>query len=74
MDNIHQEDILCTSLFFKDIPQDILDYTNIKYPYNSKKYTPKLTGIPPHILVMVEFEELRYKFKELYQSIKMICK
>ena len=44
---------------FKDLPQDIYNYTRITYPSNVKSDTPKFKGVPPHILILAEMEELR---------------
>ena len=39
------------------------------YPQNNKDYTPKITGVPPHILLMAEMELLKAKFEKLWIDI-----
>ena len=51
------------SLFFRGIPQVFIDYAKVTYPWDSTDYTPKVTGVPPHVLLMVNVEELMIRFK-----------
>ena len=34
-------------------------YATVKYPWNKIYNTPEFTGISPHVLIMVETEELK---------------
>ena len=66
-------DIECrfqASPFFRDIPQVFIDCAKVAYPWNSTEYTPKVTGVPPHVLLMAKMEELMIRFKELRTDIK----
>ena len=58
------------SPFFRDIPQEFIDCAKVAYPWNSTEYTPKVTGVPPHVLLMAKMEELMIRFKELRTDIK----
>ena len=40
------------------------------FPWNATKETPKLTGEPPHALLMSEMEALRLKFDDLQATMK----
>ena len=39
------------------------------YPWNKTSDTPEVTGIPPDILVMAEFESMRIQLREMTASI-----
>ena len=38
--------------FFKDIPDNILKFVRVSYPWDTTEYTPTLTGFPLHVLLM----------------------
>ena len=68
--NIHYECSFHASPFFKDIPGDILKCVRVAYTWDTTEYTPTLTGIPPHVLMMSEMEIIRRKFDNLQKGIK----
>lgn len=67
--NLAQESCLRASAFFKDVPDDIMKCAQVRCPWKRTEYTPKATGVPPHVLVMAEFEELKEKFDSLREGI-----
>ena len=56
MDIINQENTLYASYSFKDVPEDILACTTIRHSWDTTTYTPNLTGTPPHVSIIAEFE------------------
>ena len=58
------------SSFFKVIPEDALECATIRHSWDTASNAPKLTGAPPHISIMVEFEELKQNFEEARKIIK----
>ena len=68
--NLHVECSFRASLIFRDIPDEFLKIAQVAYPWNSTVDTPKITGVPPHVLLMAELEELKIKFDALQNSIK----
>ena len=47
-----------------------MNLARVAYPWNSTVDTPKITGVPPHVLLMAELEELKMKFDALQVTIK----
>ena len=68
--NLHEESSFRASLFYRDVPDEFLKVARIAFPWNSTEDTPKLTGVPPHVLLMAEIEDLKNKFQELQVTIK----
>ena len=48
----------------------ILNLAQVAYPWDSTVDTPKITGVPPHVLLMAEIEELKKKFDALQVTIR----
>ena len=67
---LHEESSFRASLFYKDIPEEFLNVARIAYPWEATSDTPKLTGVPPHVLLMAEIEDLKNKFETLKIAIK----
>ena len=67
--NLHPSSSLRVSPFFKDIPSEFTELSNILYPWNNTYYTPKITGIPPHVLLMAMMKILKAKFEKLWLDI-----
>lgn len=40
------------------------------HPWESSKFSPKITGVPPHVLLMAKMEELMLKFNTLRVDMK----
>ena len=68
--NLHEECSFRASSFFKDIPEEFIRLARVAFPWNSTVDTPKLSGVPPHVLLMAEIEELKIKFEALQATIK----
>ena len=64
LSNMNQENKQHESYFFKDAPQEILNYAIIKHPRSTTEHAPKLTGILPRVSTMAEFEELKHEFHQ----------
>lgn len=41
----------------------------VRYPWNQTQYTPYLTGIPPHVVMMAEIERLKNDLQQQTQDI-----
>ena len=67
---LHTQCRFRASALFRDIPQKILDCAVIAYPWNSTEFTPKITGVPPHVLLMSKMENLLIKFDKMRGDIK----
>ena len=56
-------------MFLQDkIPHS--EHVTIMYPWNKTADTPEITGIPPDVLILSEFEDMRQHFRLLEQSMK----
>ena len=69
-DHLHTECRFRASALFRDIPQEILDCAVIAYPWNATEFTPIITGVPPHVLLMLKMENLLMKFEKMRGDIK----
>ncbi len=49
--------------FFNHIPLWAKDAVTVKYPWTKTEATPTLTGLPPHITNLVNFETLRVELE-----------
>ena len=61
--------IPCISIL-KDIPDNILKFVGEAYPWDTVEFTPSLTGVAPHFLLMSEIEIPREKIEDLQKRIK----
>ncbi len=52
--NLHSQSNFRASIFMVKRPP-LLDFLEIKYPWNKTRSTPEITGIPPDVLVLAEF-------------------
>ena len=60
---------LRTSAMFIEATKEIRSYAVIRYPWNKTSNTPLFTGLPPHIMIMVEMEELKSVLKKQRSEI-----
>jgi hypothetical protein len=68
-DHLHTKSKLRLSRFLTDdIPHS--DCVTIRYPWNKTTDTPEITGIPPDVLILSEFEDMRQHFRNLEESMK----
>ena len=60
----------CVLPFLKKIPDNILKSVRVAYPWDTTAFTPTLTGVPPHVLLMLEIEIIRRKYYDIQKGIK----
>ena len=55
---------------------EFLRAARVTFPWDITNYTPHFTGIPPHIIILSDFEKLQIHFKEqeerFINSVKQI--
>ena len=49
--------------------EEIRNYATTRYPWNKKCNTPIFTGVPPHVMIMVEMEDLKNVLKDQRKHI-----
>ena len=49
----------------RDIPDEFIKSSRVAFPWNLTVDTPRLTGVPPHVLLMADIEKLKMKFEAL---------
>ena len=54
---------------FIEATEEIRNYATIRYPWNKTCNTPIFTGVPPHVRIMVEIEELKTVLKGQHKHI-----
>lgn len=67
--NLQNEYRLRAIPFLYNIAQDFLDCTFIAYLWNRSECTHKVTGVPPHILLISKIDELIHTFQVLHVDI-----
>ncbi len=66
--NLHSTSKLRVSVFLlDDIP--LANYVKVVYPWNKTGCTPEITGIPPDVLILAEFEDMQNQFCDMQISI-----
>ena len=68
-DHLHQNCPFRRSPFFVDLPDSFRRLVRTAYPWTSTSYTPKFTGIPPHVSLLAAMEEVQRELKELRESL-----
>ena len=53
---LHPKNKLHASPFFTSIPKSVQGLAAIKFPWNSTKYTPPFTGLPPYVSLLSTIE------------------
>ncbi len=66
---MHKKDKLQASHFFQHIPSNIQAAATVKYLRIKTEATPTLTGLPPHITIMANFEQLKIEMEETKNAI-----
>ena len=66
---LHSKNKLRASHFFTHIPIKIQAAATVKYPWNATEVTPPLTGLPPHITILANFERLMAEMKSTKNDI-----
>ncbi len=64
-EKLHKKCILQNSPVFRDIPDSFLSVAVIAYPWAKTKYTPKLSGIPPHVMQLYEMKQIKHELATL---------
>jgi hypothetical protein len=75
---VHNRDFLLANLhntskrrvlafLLDDIP--LATYVKVAYPWNKTTSTPEITGIPPDVLILAEFEDMQNQFHDMQISI-----
>ena len=68
-ENLDKKCILRNSAAFKDVPKEFVDVAKIAYPWDKTEYTPKSSGVPPHVTQLADIKELKLKMETLQKSI-----
>ena len=63
------QEITSSTSSFRDIPEDIVKLTQVKYPLNKTTDTPKLTDIPPHVVQLAKLKRLENKVDVMEEKI-----
>ena len=67
---MHKGCPLQSSAIYRDMPQSVREVVRVAYPWNKTEDTPPFTGVPPHILILAELEELKKAVMGLQNNIK----
>ena len=54
---------------FIESTEEIRSYATIIYPWKKRCNTPLFTGVPPHVMIMVDMEELETVLKDQRKQI-----
>ena len=68
LSQLHEKNQLRASVFFTNIPDDAKLAVAVKYPWDSTKATPTFTGLPPHVVMMADFESLKLKMQAVMEN------
>lgn len=69
LDNLHERCPLRASPMFRDIPDSIVSLAKVSYPWDKTADTPSFTGIPPHVLMLCELEEVKKELRLVREGI-----
>jgi len=67
--NLSTRHRLRASQLFIGATRNIRKYTVIQFPWNKSSSTPGFTGLPPHVVLMVETEVLKQRIEEQRKDI-----
>ena len=67
---MHEERIFRSISFFRNIPREFLGCAAINVSWELNNFTPKITGVPPRVLLMSRMEELVIKINGLRGDLK----
>jgi hypothetical protein len=54
---------------FKDIPVEIKNLVRVAFPWNKTEDTPTFTGIPPHVTLLAQMEEMKRHIDALERKL-----
>ena len=66
---IHKKNKLHASPFFTQIPSEIQTLAAVRFPWEKSEYTPIFTGIPPHVVILANFEGLKKKMEAIRSEV-----
>ena len=66
---LHTKNRLHASHFFTHIPVEIKAVATVRYPWNWTEMTPTLTGLPLHILILANFQQLMIEMESTKTAI-----
>ena len=70
--SLHKNSPFGNAAIFRDNPTDIKGRARTAFPWTSTTAdTPRFTGVPPHIMIMAELEEVKRMFSELKDAMKL---
>ena len=67
--NLHSQSNVRASIFMIE-SSSLGEYVTVKYPWNKTDDTPEISGIPPDVLVLAEFEGMKNQLKEMQSSME----
>jgi hypothetical protein len=67
----HEQSALRSSALFQAAAAniDVREAATIKFPWNKTEQTPTATGLPPHVVLQAEMEELKMKMEQSKKDI-----
>jgi len=66
---LHPKNKIQASHFYNNIPSYAKERATVKYPWTKTEATPTFTGLPPHITILANFEQLKLEMKETRDTI-----
>ena len=51
---LSQSSLFWASAIFRNIPDTLLKHAWVKFPWTQGRYTPLITGLPPHVLLLAD--------------------
>ena len=67
-DNLHPQNLFRISTIWKDLQPQVRSHARIAYPWNKTLEAPAFTGIPPHVSLLADIEELKEEVKSLKEQ------
>jgi hypothetical protein len=68
-DKLHPKSSFHSCSMFKDIPLEIKKVVRVAYPWDRTEDTPRFTGIPPHVTLLAQMEEMKKHIDELEKKV-----
>ncbi len=60
---------LQASPFFTNIPNYAVDAATVQFPWIKTAFTPSFTGLPPHVSILAQLQELKAAIEKSQQEI-----
>ena len=68
-ENLHRNSSVRTSIFMIETPPYANNVTT-KYPWDQTSDTPEITGIPPDVMILAEFQEMKLELSNLRSGLE----